>query len=233
MRPSHAAIGAAGSTFVLGFGVLACWSVAAPGPDGVPGMWQYWSGTVGDAILLPSILGGLTAGAVKLSREGYVVGWALPAISGFLGVILGALSQLSWILDPEPRLNWMVIKPNSLSAAGWYHVVFLIAASAAISWLLGHVLAAGHKAAIECKSIDDAKGRTVLTVAFGSNATGVVIAAAALFTVALIADSVPSLRTVASQGTILSIAVGLVAAIGLAVLAFGRESAVLLRPAVL
>jgi hypothetical protein len=57
--------------FAFGFGNLAIMSVFVR-PLGRPSMWRYWSGTLGDALLLPTIVGCI-AGARALLRGSTIV----------------------------------------------------------------------------------------------------------------------------------------------------------------
>jgi len=115
VKISTRAATAAAMCSLLGFVMLATISLAIEPATGLPGMWDYWSGTVGDAVLLPIIIGGLTAAISRLKAYS-ANGSRLPVTCvAFLGAALGVVSQATWLLDPTPRLNWMIVQPHTLS----------------------------------------------------------------------------------------------------------------------
>jgi hypothetical protein len=118
--------------------MLTFWLVT-PHDRGLPGLWAYRSATLGDGLLLPLLLGGLVWAAVRLGATGYDRLW--PFIAAGLGGVAGAATQVIWLRDPNPRLNWTLSGPGHFTAAGWYHAVFLTAASSALAGLTVLVLA--------------------------------------------------------------------------------------------
>jgi hypothetical protein len=115
------------AVFALGFGVLCLLWYFGTWPQNVPGLWDYRSATIGDGVLLPLTIGLLAAAgsnSVNSIRKRKVV-W----VATVLGLILGASIQLTWLLDPQPPLNWGVPSPGKLNLAGAYHATFFILAS--------------------------------------------------------------------------------------------------------
>jgi hypothetical protein len=125
---------AAASVFIAGFGALGTIWAAGEWEEGQPGFPDYLSGTVGDAVLLPTLV--------------YLLAWSrgrvLDAVSrspslrrstlyASLGAVPGAAVMASWLLDEEARLNWSLPEPGVFSLAGWWHAVFLVLVCALLS----------------------------------------------------------------------------------------------------
>ncbi|GIE48500.1 hypothetical protein Ani05nite_20340 [Amorphoplanes nipponensis] len=135
-RLQHSRVMTAGRTgvrvavivWILGFGMLALLSVARLGDDRLPGLFTFRSATVGDGLLLP-VLAGTTVAAGR-----WRAGWSRSerrclAVAAIAGLLAGAGTQVQWLLDPRPRLNWTLPAPHHFAIAGWYHAVFLTLAS--------------------------------------------------------------------------------------------------------
>ncbi len=115
------------SLFAAGFGALNLFWQLGDWRRDVPGLWDYRSATIGDGVLLPLAAGVLVAAAGRLPavpREAAVV-----TSAGILGTAAGALSQFSWLRDPDPQLNWTIPAPHTFNAAGLYHAAFLTVTS--------------------------------------------------------------------------------------------------------
>jgi hypothetical protein len=118
---------------VLGSGVMALLSRFAPAPDGLPDWQDFHATTLGDTVLLPALLATLVAGiqhfrvrGLKPSRKAF---WTAAVIA-----LLGAAAQqATWLLDPSPRLTWVLPEAHRFSAAGWYHAGFLCVVAAAVA----------------------------------------------------------------------------------------------------
>ncbi|WKV75326.1 hypothetical protein AW27_029645 [Streptomyces sp. PCS3-D2] len=52
-----------------------------------------------------------------------------------LGSLLGSWTQVQWLRDDAPVLNWTLPRPHHFNAAGWYHAAFLIAMSGVVAAL--------------------------------------------------------------------------------------------------
>nr|BFE51888.1 hypothetical protein GCM10017745_53150 [Saccharothrix mutabilis subsp. capreolus] len=137
---------AATATGVGGFGALLAFSLATRrSTRDLPGLWTYRSATWGDGLLLPVCCGALVlarAGLPPVERE-RLIGGAAAA----LGAAGGAATQVLWLLDDAPRLNWTLPRPHRFNAAGAYHAVYLVTMSAAFAGLWASVIARAVAAA--------------------------------------------------------------------------------------
>lgn len=104
---------------VLGFGAMTIASALRLGDLTLPGLFSFRSATVGDGLLLPLITYVLLRSAGPVCHRGRV------AAAGLFGTVAGALTQVWWLTDPTPRLNWSLPAPGTFNAIGWYHGVFL------------------------------------------------------------------------------------------------------------
>jgi hypothetical protein len=120
---------------LVGFGGLATFWAVGEWRGGLPGLFDYRSATIGDAVLLPTLVGCLVAGVQHLrvpQEEQASCPAPLPAnerlwlAAAFaVGAILGAATQVAWRADPDPRLNWTLPEAHHFNSAGWYHAGFL------------------------------------------------------------------------------------------------------------
>lgn len=122
--PRRVAILVAVATFLFGFGALALLSLVFPGPEGLRGLFSYWSATLGDAVLLPGLVFCLMRVATR-SWSGTAAQLIALAGGTTVGLAAGATLQWSWLVDPSPVLNWTLPKPGHFTFAGWYHAGFL------------------------------------------------------------------------------------------------------------
>jgi hypothetical protein len=127
-----------GATWALGFGVLLAFWLGSRSWSDLPGLFNYRSATVGDGLLLPLFAGALVCTAVLLGPAPGDRRWS--GLAAVLGGCVAAATQVLWLLDPDPRLNWTLPEPHHFNAAGWYHAAFLVAASAAVAALSTLVL---------------------------------------------------------------------------------------------
>lgn len=104
----------------------ASWS-ATTNPRGLSGNWQYASATVSDAVLLPAALGALPR--LVQSLPSTAADERLAARGAFSGGLGGTGVQCSWWSDPQALPNWTRPKRGAVSLPGWYHPVFVLAAS--------------------------------------------------------------------------------------------------------
>lgn len=119
---------AAGLVLVLGFGVLNALYLLSDRSDAVPGLYSYVSSTLGDAVLLPTLTFVLVRVVVDRDTGSRRTRVAMLA-GGVIGCALGVALQVTWLLDPDPILNWTLPAAGVFNAAGWYHAVFLTAVS--------------------------------------------------------------------------------------------------------
>jgi len=179
-----AALAAAG-TFAAGFGTMRVWYSGAEHPPELNGLFAYKAATWGDAILLPTVAGCLAVSISQLAparREREIAG-----LAGVFGLAAGAFSQVGWLMDPQPGLNWTLPRPHHFNAAGWYHAAFLSAGSAAFAGASALIVArAAHAPAIP--------GRVWRSLVAAAAAT-------AAFAGLVIYDNVETRTTTASRAT--------------------------------
>lgn len=110
-----------------GFGALSLIWLAGDWPRR-PGLYDYWTTTLGDGVLLPTF-----ASLLVLAHR------RLPATPGedsavLIGAIIGAcaaaLLQLTWLASADKPLNWTFKAAHRFNVAGDYHAVFMVAAAA-------------------------------------------------------------------------------------------------------
>jgi hypothetical protein len=202
-------------------------------------MWGSWGGTVGD-LALPVLFYGLVRGAALLppasrggpgkpGEPGNEPGEAatLPptrrrpiAFVAALGAAGGAAAQAGWLADPDPRPNWLLVAPHTLSGPGWYHLGFLVVAAAGVAGLAYRFLDRARRGLAE-------RVRALL----GTPGAYATLTAAALFAGAVVLDAVPSIATVASRATAAAVLGAVVALLALAAARLGRTAGALLAPA--
>jgi hypothetical protein len=137
---------AAGAVVLPGFVALALLGSLRRYQPGLPGFWDYPSGTIGDAFLVPTMIAGMVvqAHALRDSRTSKELRWQL--IGGSIGAVGGLAVPLSWYLDPHTRHIWMLPGAHHYLLAGWWHLTYLTAATGALGLLLGTVLCRLRKA---------------------------------------------------------------------------------------
>jgi hypothetical protein len=123
MRIDRTALGSGVAVACAGFGVMSLFWMVDPKNPRVRGFPDYLSATWGDAICLPVF----STAAVYLVRN-------LPAArterragvsAGIVGLLLGIGTQVAWLADDAPELNWTLPEPHRFTPAGVYHGVFL------------------------------------------------------------------------------------------------------------
>ncbi|WP_261566402.1 hypothetical protein [Frankia gtarii] len=99
------------------------------------------AGTVGDAVLLPTLAAVLVAGNSAMAaharsheREGGEISplrLSLPiaVVAGSIGLAV----QYAWWVDPHATPQWGRPTPRHFSVAGWWHAAFFVAACAAFA----------------------------------------------------------------------------------------------------
>jgi hypothetical protein len=124
------------AVFVSGFGVVwLMWTMGEHAPE-LLGLTSYRSATWGDGLLLPIASASLVYAIRRLPPAHREVLWCSAA--AVLATLTGAATQVFWLLDPSPRLNWTIPAPHQMNYAGIYHGLFLTGASAlfAVLWVL-------------------------------------------------------------------------------------------------
>jgi hypothetical protein len=138
MTPIRAALAAGAGICVAGFGVMTTLSEFYEVPAGGLGLRDYLSATWGDALLLPITLAGLTYAYKSLPsvpHERFVIVFAAS-----LGLVAGVLTQVQWLLDNDPQLNWTLPAPHTFNGAGVYHAAFLTGVAAVFAGTAGGVV---------------------------------------------------------------------------------------------
>jgi hypothetical protein len=174
-----------------------------------PAMWDCWSGTVGDGLLLPLVVYGLTRGCSLLADEGRAPSpWSF--LGGLVGAGLGGASQLAWFAGPDPRLNWMLVRAHTFSLIGWYHTGFVTLAGCYVAGAVVEILLRARRAGCLPSRRPIAAGASSASwraAVLAGNGAALVVTAAALFVVAVLADSSPSASTSSSTVTMTGVVV--------------------------
>lgn len=189
LSPTVSAALGAGATLAGGFGMMTTFWYALPRDDALPGHWDYPSGTIGDAILLPMVVGSLILMVRALPR----CPWDRTAVltGSAAGLLAGAVEQYLWLADSNPRLNWVLPAPGSFSLPGWYHAAFLVVTSAMMTGLFSVLLVRLRSAPLERP--EPRRFRWLVAV-FSATVT--------VFLSLVILDSLPSIATSSSRATV-------------------------------
>ncbi len=180
---------------LCGFGAMFTLHLVLTPVHGLPDLFDFVSATWGDGLALPIMAGALVYAIV---RSPAVRGERVVAmVMGVLGGLLGAGTQILWLLDDAPRGNWTFPRPHHFNAAGWYHAAFLtlMSATTAILWTLA-LRRLAHRAA------DRAPDRARVV------AVGIALLAAVSFAVLLALDAAPNPITASSAATIVATTAG-------------------------
>ncbi|MEV0471787.1 hypothetical protein [Streptomyces prunicolor] len=196
---------AAAVVVLAGFGALFGFWVATPTVPGRPGLFDYLSATWGDGLALPIMTGALVL-AIRLLPKGprerlLVLG------AGLLGGLLGSWTQVQWLRDDAPELNWTLTRPHHFNAVGWYHAAFLIVMSgvAAALWAWALIRTAHAPGGPD--------NRRAVKISWG-----IALTAGVVFVVLLAADAVPSRTTSAGTATIVAAGTGVAVLLGASIL---------------
>jgi hypothetical protein len=212
--PSLPAIAAA--VPLIGFAVLALFAVTMPRTEAnVPGLMHFPSAFIGDAILLPFAAGLLGLGVTRLPR---VAGSWLLGIGAALAGAVGTVStQVLWLADDHPRLNWTLPRPHFWNAAGIWHLVYSAAVSALVVFLVVELLLR-------------LRAQAVPKIATGPGATFVWMLVLSYVALVVHDSAAP---TAASRTTVVAMGVSMAVGVLVCVAALGRRAVVLARPAAL
>lgn len=128
LTPRYRAARASCGIFCLGFGVLNLFSALGLGDPRLPGLYSFRAATVGDGILLPVLAYALVRSADPRGPASRFQTYFSIA-GGAFGALAGTTVQAWALLDADARLDWTFPAPHYYNLPGWYHAVFLIAAS--------------------------------------------------------------------------------------------------------
>ena len=192
------------AVFLTGFGALLVFYALTPHAAILPGLFNYKSATWGDGLALPAMMGGLVFATLQLRRVRRERLYA--SLAAFGGALLGAGTQVEWLRDDHPRMNWTLPRPHHFNAAGIYHGFFLTAMCGltAASWsiLLFRLANSPHP----YKGHREAFGGLWLALFAGG-----------AFIILLAVDSLPARSTGAGTATLLTAGIGVAAVLGLTV----------------
>ena len=188
------AVGAAAIVLLCGFVTMAVFNQLTAARTGLPDLYTFLSATWGDGVALPLMVGSLV---LALSGLESGAGERLASfVGGAVGGLVGLYTQLSWLTDGHPRLNWTLPRVHHLDAAGVYHGVFLVAMSALTATLWVRLATRLVRA-------------RMISVGVGV-AAGTALVAGVGFAFLLLADTLPGRRTAADTSTIMAIGLALV-----------------------
>lgn len=159
----------AGACVVLpGFVALALLGSLRRYPAGLPGFWDYPSGTIGDALLVPTIIVGLLVQAQALRRWRVSTERRWQILGGIVGAVGGAAVPLSWYLDPHTSHIWMLPRAHHYLLAGWWHFGYLTASTALLGYLIVTVLGRLRRAPVAATGLPDGYSPTAMTFVVGA-----------------------------------------------------------------
>jgi hypothetical protein len=129
------AIAAAILTVLPGFIAMALLGSLGRYSPSLPGFWDYPSGTIGDALLLPTVVAGLVVAINQLPHGDVEQERRVAVAAVIVGSIGGAAVPLTWLLGPDTQPFWMLPRPHHYVLAGWWHAVYLSCTTATIAAL--------------------------------------------------------------------------------------------------
>ncbi|MFE9171163.1 hypothetical protein ACFYNZ_16835 [Streptomyces kebangsaanensis] len=103
VRPLRRAMPLAAAVAVAGFGAQAVMWTVGDWPTHLTGWPDYRAATVGDLVMVPTLIGTLYAAVLALPEPGRRP--RLPYLLGAIGLLAGAGTQAGWLLDDAPQLN--------------------------------------------------------------------------------------------------------------------------------
>ncbi|MGV9977011.1 hypothetical protein ACWDUH_04970 [Micromonospora wenchangensis] len=145
----RAAATAGVGVLLTGFGALNAFEAAAQPVHGLPGLYDFASATWGDGIALPVMTAALVYALAVLPPGRY--DRAAAGLGAVVGAALGAATQVLWLRDDTPALNWTLPTPHRFTGAGWYHAVFLTVMCALTATLWSLLLARLATTGTECR----------------------------------------------------------------------------------
>jgi hypothetical protein len=134
----------------------------------LPGFWDYPSGTIGDALLVPTIVVGLLVQAQALRHWAVPSEWRWQILGAVIGALGGAAVPLSWYLDPHTSSIWMLPEAHHYLLAGWWHLGFLTAVTALLGYLIVTVLGRLHRAPSAATGLPVGYSPTAMTFIVGA-----------------------------------------------------------------
>jgi hypothetical protein len=192
------------AVFMTGFGALLIFYALTPHAADLPGLFDYKSATWGDSLALPTMIGALAFATLQLPRVRRERLYAVLAAFG--GFLLGAGTQVQWLRDDHPRLNWTLPRPHHFNAAGVYHGLFLTVMCGVTAAMWCVLLLRLANAPRNYKGHREALRGLWLALSAGG-----------AFIILLAIDSLPARSTSAGTATLLAAGIGVAAVLGLTV----------------
>lgn len=196
-------------TCAVGFGAMNVFHIClADEYRGLRGLYSYWSSSLGDAVLLPTIVASLHFARTSLqpTERGSLVGTVVGTLAG----LASGLNQFAWLQDPNPDLNWTLVAPHTFNAAGWYHAAFSVWLAGYCGYQLGDLVSRARESGVTKKA---KVGSLTALVAAG------------LFTVLLAIDNAPNLDRASSKSSMVAIGGAGLTMAALAIFVATRKSA--------
>lgn len=203
MSWSPGAVLRACATSFVGFGAMNAFRLVIREDPGLKGLYDYFSSSWGDALLLPIIVGSLHEAIHQLPPA---KGERIATIVGsLLGAAAGIKTQLDWLTDPNVDPNWTIPEPGLMNVAGWYHAAFLVGLS---SYLSGQTARVAVRLADASRQGND-RGQAIRNLS-------ITLSAAAAFSLLLAIDNYHQLDREASRSSMQTVlaGLGLVALVG-------------------
>ena len=173
--------------FASGFGVMSTlWGLTHHDPN-LRGFTDYLSATWGDGLSLPLAIGASTYACLQLRPANGEKKSARSA--GLIGALLGAGTQVLWLVDDAPVLNWTLTAPHHFNTAGVYHGAFVVCGAAYF---------AGVAALLVCRIRATPRAQLPKSVKV---ATATVLAAVTSFLILVTIDNSASSGTLATTAT--------------------------------
>lgn len=125
---------------VPGFLTMCALATFTESPHGLPGFWDYPSGTIGDGLLLPVLFAVLFVLAQALPRANHQVERRAFRAGLAVGAVGGALVPISWLVGPNTDPIWLLPRPHHFTVAGWVHLIYATVSSALLVALMAITL---------------------------------------------------------------------------------------------
>jgi hypothetical protein len=174
-------------------------------PAHLRGLFTYLSATLGDGLLLPIAFGALIFAYSLTAKIQH--GLAIRLVGFAIGAGLGAATQVTWLLDDHPQLNWTLPRPHHFNVAGIYHAAFLAIVSGLFGSLWFTVLLR-----LATGSTEKVSRRDAWIAVF------VAMLASLLFVVCLILDNHSAITTTAGLASVATILLGVLGITALAII---------------